>query len=416
MKYFFPDSQDFVDPNFDFETEKYKPLRVTQRDDVYAHHLLERPYDGLLISKAIVEGIPGKTDKTRYSRGQKYRLFREGAHRFFRLTSDFQIMGDSGAFSYINEEVPPYSTDDLIDFYVKSRVNSGVSLDHVVMGYSDSQSKKPISDEVFESHRTRVELSLNNAEVFLRQNRHYSFTPYGVAQGWDKFSYIRSVRALKHMGYRHITIGGIVTLNSKQICELLDEIHTQVPGGYGLHLLGIGREEIIPHLAKRNVISIDSTTPLKQSFLNEKRNYRLNGETYCAIRLPQSCSNTKVKNAISSGKIKQEQVSKLERSALCALRLYEKRQLSLEDTINAISEYEQLVLGRDSYLNSEYRRTLQDRPWEMCGCNICKHVGIEALIFRGSERNKRRAFHNLHDFYNNLVQVHEEKSIENSAK
>ncbi|MEF1279669.1 hypothetical protein QTO05_11030 [Vibrio fortis] len=86
MKYFFPDSQDFVDPNFDFETEKNKPLRVTQRDDVYAHHLLERPYDGLLISKAIVEGIPGKTDKTRYSRGQKYRLFREGAHRFFRLT------------------------------------------------------------------------------------------------------------------------------------------------------------------------------------------------------------------------------------------------------------------------------------------------------------------------------------------
>jgi hypothetical protein len=71
MKYFFPDSQDFVDPNFDFETEKNKLLRVTQRDDVYAHHLLERPYDGLLISKAIVEGIPGKTDKTRYSRGKK---------------------------------------------------------------------------------------------------------------------------------------------------------------------------------------------------------------------------------------------------------------------------------------------------------------------------------------------------------
>lgn len=413
MKYFFPDSQDFVDPNFDFETEKNKLLRVTQRDDVYAHHLLERPYDGLLISKAIVEGIPGKTDKTRYSRGQKYRLFREGAHRFFRLTSDFHVMGDSGAFSYINEEVPPYNSDDLINFYVKSRVNSGVSLDHVVIGYSDPQSKKPISSEVIANHRERVELSLHNAEVFLGQKKHYSFVPYGVAQGWDKSSYINSVKALKDMGYEHITIGGIVTLNSKQICELLDDIHTQAPGNYGLHLLGIGREEIIPHLAKRNVISIDSTTPLKQSFLNEKRNYRLNGETYCAIRIPQSCSNTRVKNAIASGKIKQDQVSRLERNALCAVRMYGKRQLGLEDTIKAINDYEQLVFSRDSYLSSEYRRTLQDRPWEKCNCNICKHIGVEGLIFRGSERNKRRAFHNLQDFYKNLVQSDEEKSIEN---
>ena len=98
MKYFFPDSQDFVDPEFDFITEKRDPLRVRQRDDAYAHQMLNtRPYDGLLISKAMVEGVPGKTSKTRYSEGQKYRLYREGAHRYFRLGKRFEVMGDSGA-------------------------------------------------------------------------------------------------------------------------------------------------------------------------------------------------------------------------------------------------------------------------------------------------------------------------------
>ncbi|TOB84428.1 tRNA-guanine transglycosylase, partial [Vibrio parahaemolyticus] len=103
--------------------------------------IIKRPYDGLLISKAIVEGVPGRTNKTRYSDGQKYRLFREGAHRFFRLNRDYEVMGDSGAFSYAEESAPPYSIDELIDFYVKADVNQGISLDHIVLGYRDERSR-----------------------------------------------------------------------------------------------------------------------------------------------------------------------------------------------------------------------------------------------------------------------------------
>ena len=33
MKFFFADSQDMVDPSFDFETEKRSEWRVRQRDD-----------------------------------------------------------------------------------------------------------------------------------------------------------------------------------------------------------------------------------------------------------------------------------------------------------------------------------------------------------------------------------------------
>ncbi|OLQ95155.1 hypothetical protein BIY21_06805, partial [Vibrio ponticus] len=404
MKYFFPDSQDFVDPNFNFETEKHKPLRVIQRDDVYAHHLLPRPYDGILISKSIVEGLPGRTDRTRYTKGQKYRLYREGAHRFFRFDDNYLVMGDSGAFSYISEDTPPYTTDDLIDFYVKSKVDSGVSLDHVIVGYNDRKCHLP--DDVQIKNETRVEISLNNAEELLARKSEYSFVPYGVAQGWDLDSYIESVRSLKSMGYKHITIGGIVTLDSTQICNLLDEIHYQVPGHYGIHLLGIGRVDILPYVAKRGVISVDSTTPLKQSFLSEKRNFRLNGESFCAIRLPQSFANNKVKQLISSGRISQDLVRKLEYTALEAIRLYGLRQLGLGETLSAVQDYEHLVFGRKHALEFEYKRTLEARPWESCGCNICRDIGIEVVVFRGTERNKRRAFHNLQDFYKNLVGIY----------
>jgi hypothetical protein len=46
-------------------------------------------------------------------------------------------------------------------------------------------------------------------------------------------------------------------------------------------------------------------------------------------------------------------------------------------------------------LRSQYRRTLNDRPWKACGCPICKDVSVEVILFRGSNRNKRRGIHNL---------------------
>ena len=51
--------------------------------------------------------------------------------------------------------------------------------------------------------------------------------------------------------------------------------------------------------------------------------------------------------------------------------------------------------GKKDY-GSMYRATLGDRPWESCDCTICAGLGIEVVVFRGTERNKRRGFHNLH--------------------
>ena len=102
MIFFFPDSQDQIDPGFDFVTEEHSPMRVRQRDDLYVHEVLGHGViDGLLVSKAIVDGRAGAAGK--YTLAQRHRLYRVGIRRFFRLEDappDFQTMGDCGAFSY----------------------------------------------------------------------------------------------------------------------------------------------------------------------------------------------------------------------------------------------------------------------------------------------------------------------------
>src|SRR5882724_2955292 len=130
MKYFLPDSLDLVDPTFDLRTEQRDLGRVRQRDDVYAHEIFRsRAFDGLLVSKGIVDGF-GETT-SRYSLAQRHRLSRVGAPDFFRVheahVEPILLMGDCGAFTYINESEPPYSVDEVLTFYVDCRFDLGIS-------------------------------------------------------------------------------------------------------------------------------------------------------------------------------------------------------------------------------------------------------------------------------------------------
>ena len=146
MRFYFPDSQDQIDPSFDFHTEERSPFRVRQRDDLYAHEILEPvPYSGMLISKAIVDGVNGGAG--RYSAQQRQRLYRVGVREFFRLDDApgerVDTMGDCGAFNYVREDQPPYSVDEVIDFYEGCGFDAGISLDHVLLGF---QLDPPLSD------------------------------------------------------------------------------------------------------------------------------------------------------------------------------------------------------------------------------------------------------------------------------
>src|SRR3954470_5398174 len=129
MHFYFPDSQDQIDPSFDFDAEERSPFRIRQRDDLYAHEVLDPvPYNGILISKAMVDGVAGGAG--RYSAQQRQRLSRVGVREFFRLDSApgnrLDAMGDCGAFTYVREAAPPYSVDEGIDFYHGWRLDSGL--------------------------------------------------------------------------------------------------------------------------------------------------------------------------------------------------------------------------------------------------------------------------------------------------
>ena len=57
MKFIFAENMDLVDPNFDFAKDRSSSSREPYWDDVYPHQLLGyAPYNGLLVSRAIVGG------------------------------------------------------------------------------------------------------------------------------------------------------------------------------------------------------------------------------------------------------------------------------------------------------------------------------------------------------------------------
>ena len=51
-------------------------------------------------------------------------------------------MGDCGAFGYINETIPPYTTEEILDYYTKLDFDFGVSLDHLIVAATVSGKKE----------------------------------------------------------------------------------------------------------------------------------------------------------------------------------------------------------------------------------------------------------------------------------
>ncbi|MCT8862410.1 tRNA-guanine transglycosylase DpdA [Shewanella xiamenensis] len=405
FKYFFPDSQDFVDPSFDFLKETRNEHRVRQRDDFYPHEVFKReflfPYDGMLVSKAVVDGLGNGESK--YTRAQRQRFYRAKMKSFFRLPENMLSMGDCGAFTYVGQENPPYTVDEIVDFYEDSGFDLGVSLDHIVFGY-DNPKKIIIGEELDECIR-RQKLTLDNAEKFLKASEDARFTPYGVAHGWNAKSYTESVRALIQMGYKHITMGGMVPLKTPQILEVLKSTHPYLKTDTKVHLLGIARPESFKDFMSFGVTSIDSTTPLQQAFKDKRNNYHVvDGNAYVALRVPQLDGNLTLSRKIKSGEIDQDVARVLERNALSALRAYGKREISTDEALSALVDYEILHSGVDKAdkVRNEYWRTLNERPWDDCDCDVCKQIGIEVIIFRGAERNRRRGFHNIQVLYKKL--------------
>jgi hypothetical protein len=380
IHYFIPDWDDRVDPNYNFLDDQHSNGRDPYRDDYYAHEIFGTPpYDGILLSLATLDESSSK----------RRRILEAGSvHQYLRLPEDgdHKVLGDCGAFTYWREEVPPYKSAQVLEYYQELHFDLGVSIDHLIFA------------ELEPDRERRWQITIDNAEEFLKLHRSggYTFTPIGVAQGWNPASYLKAVRALVKMGYKYIAIGGLVRSLTTDILKILSVVRPELPPHMQVHLFGVSRPEYANVFADLGITSFDSASRLRRAWLDGRRNYFLGETAYTAIRIPYANMIIKKRNLDEANTVT------LERHALSTLRGYDRGEATFAETLEAVEEYDVLAIDANLATKRDYARTLKERPWKQCPCVICKAIGIEVMIFRGNNRNRRRGFHNIWQLYQQL--------------
>jgi hypothetical protein len=382
MKFFLPDWDDRVDPGFDFKTERPTLDRIPQ-DDFYAHEMFgdnDKVYDGILVSRMAL----GEKGRKREAANES------GLREYLRLPDEYELMGDCGAFGYVSKERPPFTTPEIIDYYKQMRFDLAISIDHIVL------------PEFSDQNKFRYQLTIDNALEFLKlsKRRKVDFTPIGALQGWDTESYVKSAEILTAAGYEYVAIGGLARSPNPVVLDICTAVAGAVPG-IKIHVFGVARSNIASAFAKLGIESADSASPLRQAWLSAKDNYYTPDRTYAAIRIPVTNEQrAKNKSPSNSSSESYSDLKSAEKEALTALRGYAKREVGYRKTLKAIVEYDSM-LGDRKYADNGKKRhalyveTLKERPWQKCECQICRALGVEVIIFRGSNRNRRRGFHNL---------------------
>ncbi|WP_217474367.1 tRNA-guanine transglycosylase DpdA [Stutzerimonas stutzeri] len=423
MKFLYADTQDYVDPGYDFLNDRNAPGRKRYWDDQYAHEMMSpAPYDGLLVSMSAVRPAAGVSNsKVRYSTAEQQRFLREGARKFLRLNEqkfkDAMVMGDCGAFAYVEHPTPAYAPAEVVDFYADGGFTHGCSPDHIIF---NCDSSNPPAEDQDDDIIYRYNITLANAEEFLRLTNEAGrpFEPLGAVQGWSPKSMAAAAKSLEDMGYRYLAIGGLVPLKVEQIHEVLKELRASIKAETNIHLLGFAKAERIHEFTNYGITSFDSTSPLIRAFKDAKSNYYLENTTskldyYTAIRIPQAIENPKLMQGIKRGVLSAEALQEKEAIALQTLRDYDKGLADYEATISALTNYLRLTLSGSFASTEELEKevaksirlitpTLIDKPWKKCQCSICQSAGVETIIFRASNRNKRRGFHNLGVYHRHL--------------
>jgi hypothetical protein len=424
MRFLYSDTQDYVDPEYDFISDRSPPGRQRYWDDQYAHEMMDpAPYDGLLVSMSAVRqaaGVPAS--KVRYTTAEEQRLLRIGARKFLRYDgprfADTMLMGDCGAFAYVELERPAYAPEEVVEFYADACFTHGVSPDHIIF---DCDTNNPPSTAMPDAVLQRFAITLENAEQFLSvaKAEGLPFEPMGAVQGWSPKSMADSAVKLEKMGYRYLAIGGLVPLKVDVIHQVLDALRSAIKPETNIHLLGFAKADHIHEFVRHNITSFDSTSPLIRAFKDAKRNYYIESprgglDYYAAIRIPQAIENPRLMQGIKRGQFSAEDLQKREQRALTTLRGYDREQAGLVETLDAVLDYQRFLLLGDEKLTAEKRDrelekmrdaihvTLRDQPWKRCQCQICRSAGVEVIIFRASNRNKRRGFHNLGVYHQHL--------------
>jgi len=414
MKFYLPYWEDKLDPDFDFIADdfslghKESPFNY----DKYIHELIsDGIYDGILvslgvfISKMKLNENEGKHDIKGYSDFKSYLRFSES-------NKPLKLLGDCGAFNYVNEPEPPeeFNPKRVSYIYNLLKFDYGISVDHLVIPtiqVKDSEGNTVKKELTLAEMEQRIKISLDNADEFIKltSKNKYCYIPIGSAQGYSPETYKKSVAQLVEMGYDYIALGGLARSNTKDILSVLKEVAPELRGR-NLHLLGVLRPDSLNEFQKYGVTSFDSASYLRKAWLRSGQNY-LCSETnkwYTAIRVPQATSSRMAKSAALLQK--EDEIQTLERECLDLLRRYDQGEVGVNKVIDTIVYYDSILErngndGKD--LREKYSVTLSEKPWKKCSCELCSTLGIDIVIFRGTNRNKRRGFHNTKVFYDILT-------------
>lgn len=390
LRFFVPDWDDRVDPDFDFVNEAHSGGGSDWSNEAYAHQLYPSPnYDGILVSRATIDEGPRKREMVESV----------GIHHYLRVPPKFPIMGDCGAFSYVSEKVPWYSVSDVLDYYTRIGVDMGVSVDHLV--FADTP----------EERQFRYELTIDNAREFLREHqlRGLDWEPIGAVQGWSPESYAAAARDNILMGYKHLALGGLIRSGDAAVLAVVQAVNEVVPPGTRVHLLGVARFRATHEFVKRGVTSIDSASFIRRAWLGTDSNYLTSDRGWFAsIRVPLAHASPRVRKLVAKGIISERSLLQLEAECLAGLRAYGSRSIAdFGSLLDRLMDYDDLITGGRPTARERIRRTLEERPWAQCPCTLCQVLGIEIVLLRGNNRNRRRGFHNTFVFYrmlNDLVE------------
>jgi hypothetical protein len=406
--YFLPDWDDMLDIRYDFNNDSFSSPEKSKRGEQHCIQVMrpQRMCDGVLVSLAQHLGSKGVLRK--FAPTDIGALAPRSIRSSFSLSADQWAFGDCGAFSYVNEPKPTVTTEQALSLYQIYGFDFGASVDHIpVPEVVTSQGKQQLS---IYQQRKRVELTKQNAATFIELHRQWkcTFIPVGVIQGLSAKSYAQQLSEYIEMGYEHLGIGGLVPRSDTEILEIaeaLQKAQTVLNRRLWIHLFGVFRPKLQPRLKELGITSFDSATYFRKAWLRSDQNYlSADGKWYAAIRIPMT-SDPRTRKRLEGAGFTLQELEKLERASLRALHRYGERRQSLNATLTAIGQYDFILNRSEDHgenLLESYERTLIERPWEKCNCPICSSIGIDVVIFRGYNRNKRRGAHNTLMLYRNV--------------
>lgn len=410
LRYFLPDWDDLLDENFDFEADEFSGDSRKERNDKHCCVLMKpkRMCDGVLVSLA--QHMTSKGPLRRIVGTETSSLAPKNMRKLFGLSQNQWLFGDCGAFSYVNESQPSISVEQAVALYELYGFDFGASVDHIPVRYViKGNSKVELSDA---SRRARIKLTKENAFYFfeLVRKRQANFMPVGTIQAEDAEDYARTVQLYHEIGYRHIALGGLVPRSDSSIenivSRVMSVVSTLTPRPW-VHLFGVFRPKLQALFRQLNIDSFDSATYFRKAWLRSNQNYlATNGKWYAALRVPMT-TDPRTLNRLETSQIDIADLQRQETDVLTILSKFDRDRATIKETLDAVIAYDH-NLTRSSDIRSMkeiYKRTLKDRPWRFCDCPFCSEAGIHVLIFRGSNRNKRRGAHNTLMLYRSLHTV-----------